>query len=128
MYYEVDQPEIEASSPSLRNSRTLSDIQREMAVGNAFPIPQLRPPFSYSSSNFPSKKSKASLCFVLGLGCCSLLTNDAISSSKSHKNSGLVAIAPVTVAATAVPPWNGIGTAVSLRLNKFQPEVSVVGL
>lgn len=57
-------------------------------VGQAIPIPQLRPPLFYCCSDFLSKKSKANLNFVLGWGCCSLQARNGVSSNKSRKKPG----------------------------------------
>ncbi|XP_040987353.1 protein EXECUTER 2, chloroplastic [Juglans microcarpa x Juglans regia] len=57
-------------------------------VGQAIPIPQLRPPFFYCCSDFLSKKSKANLNFVLGWGCCSFQARNGVSSNKSRKTPG----------------------------------------
>ncbi|KAB1201851.1 Protein EXECUTER 1, chloroplastic [Morella rubra] len=64
-------------------------VANAWGVGQAIPMPQLRPPFFYCCSDFMLKKSKANLNVVFGWGCCSVHTKHAISSYKSRKNSGV---------------------------------------
>jgi hypothetical protein len=62
-------------------------VAHAWGVGQAIPVPQLRP-FFYCCADFQSKKYKSNLNFFLGWGC-SVQTKHAVFSNKSRKNSSL---------------------------------------
>ncbi|XP_062169255.1 protein EXECUTER 2, chloroplastic [Alnus glutinosa] len=62
-------------------------VANAWGVGQAIPVPQLRP-FFYCCSDFSSKKDKSNLNVFLGWGC-SVQTKHAVYSNKSRKNSSL---------------------------------------
>ncbi|XP_059442483.1 protein EXECUTER 2, chloroplastic [Corylus avellana] len=62
-------------------------VAHAWGVGQAIPVPQLRP-FFYCCADFQSKKYKSNLNFFLGWGC-SVQTKHAVFSNKNRKNSSL---------------------------------------